>query len=218
MRIQAVILDLDGLVVDSEPVHQRAFNEYLKRQGVAYQFEQDEYGRVFVGIPVAQNAEYLITRFHLPVTAAELLFEREALYEALIGDPRNLTLMPGFFRLLDELDARRIPVAIASGSPRGQVDTILRGMEIESRFKVIVAGTDVPLTKPAPDVYLRAVELLGVDKQTTLAFEDSATGITSARAAGLRVVAVPNQYTRRQDLSRADMRVESLMDVIALLD
>lgn len=216
-QTQAVILDLDGLVVNSEPIHQRAFNEYLSRIGVDYQFEEDEYGRVFVGIPVAQNAEYLIDRFHLAVTAAQLLVEREAIYEALIGDPGNLAPMPGLHAFLDELDARGLAVGIASGSPRVQVDTILRGMQIEERFRVIVAGTDVPRTKPAPDVYLRAVEQLGVDKRACIAAEDSATGVASAKAAGLRVIAVPNRYTSRQDLSHADHLVKSLRNVLELL-
>ena len=218
MQIQAVILDLDGLIVDSEPIHQRAFNSYLARHGVNHQFEEEEYGRVFVGIPVAANAEYLVRRFQLPCTAVELLAEREAIYEALIGDPRNLQPMLGVSRVLDELQARGLKLAIASGSPRGQVEIILRGMEIAARFPVIVAGTDVPKTKPAPDVYVRAVELLGVPKQACIAVEDSATGIAAAKAAGLRVIAVPNRYTRQQKLSQADALVESLEQVLALIE
>ncbi|MBI4786645.1 MAG: HAD family phosphatase [Chloroflexi bacterium] len=217
MTTRAVILDLDGLLVDSEPIHQRAFNTYLARHGVEYQFAEEEYGRAFVGIPVGANAEYLIERFALPYTAVELLAEREAIYTALIGDPCNLRRMPGVSRLLDELRARKIGAGIASGSPREQVEIILRGLGIAERFPVVVAGTDVPKTKPAPDVYLRAMELLGVSKSDCFAVEDSATGVAAAKAAGLRVIAVPNRYTQQQDLSRADAQVKSLEHVIPLL-
>jgi HAD superfamily hydrolase (TIGR01509 family) len=217
METQAVILDLDGLVVDSEPIHQRAFNVYLAQHGIDYQFEEDEYGRVFVGVPVRANAHYLVERFHLSFGPEELLAEREAIYEGMIKDPRNLTPMPGLYALLDELDLRGIFLGIASGSPRGQVETILQGMGIGARFRVVVAGSDVFKTKPAPDVYESAVEKLGVPKSSCIAVEDSVTGVISAKSAGLRVIAVPNRYTRRQDLSGADFQADNLEQVLPLV-
>lgn len=213
---QAVILDLDGLIVDSEPLHQRAFNIFLTRHGLDYRFDEDEYGRVFVGIPVRENADYLVARFNLPMRAEAVLVEREAIFQALIQDPTNLVAMPGVFDLLDALEARGIALGVASGSPRQQVETMLRGLGLASRFRVVVAGTDVPRPKPAPDVYLRAVQELRVAPARCVAVEDSAAGIAAAKAAGLHVIAVPNRYTRLQDLSGADVRVGSLEEVIRL--
>lgn len=215
---QAIILDLDGLVVDSEPLHQEAFNSFLNRHAIGYRFEEEEYGHEFVGIPVAQNADYLIQRFHLDLNAEQLLAEREAIFEALIERPSNLKMMPGVIPLLDELEKRGVLAGIASGSPRHQVETMLRGLGIETRLAVVVAGTDVPRTKPAPDVYLRAVQELGVTGEKCIAIEDSATGITAAKAAGLRVIAVPNRFTRCQDLSQADWTMESLDEVKAKMN
>ncbi len=208
--VQAVILDLDGLMVDTEPLHQRAFNTLLKRHGVDYQFETEEYGRCFVGIPVIYNADYLIKRFNLRGTSQAIIAEREGIYEELITDSRNLTAMPGVFQLLDDLRARGLPLAVASGSPRNQVLMILRGLGIIERFRAVVAGDDVAKTKPAPDVYLRAAEKIGIAPTHCVALEDSATGVTAAKAAGLRAIAVPNQYTAHQDLSHADARIPSL--------
>ncbi len=215
-QAQAVILDLDGLMIDSEPVHQRAFEELLARHGIDHEFTVEEYGRHFVGIPVKENAEWLVTHFGLRGAPEELLAEREAIYESLLEDSSNLVPMPGVFALLDALRARGLPLGVASGSPRGQVDTILRGLKITDRFRAVVAGDDVPHTKPAPDVYLRAVEQLGVAPARCVAIEDSATGITAAKAAGLYAIAVPNRYTAHQDL-RADVQAESLDQVLPLL-
>ena len=217
MKTQAVILDLDGLMIDSEPVHQRAFESLLARHGVDHKFSEEEYGRYFVGIPVVENAEWLVEHFGLKGCAADIIAEREKIYEALIEDPANLILMPGLFELLDDLRARGLPLGVASGSPRNQVDMILRGLKIATRFRTVVAGTDVPHTKPAPDVYLRAAEELGVARAHCVAIEDSATGIASAKAAGLYTIAVPNRYTAHQDLSRADARAEGLAQVLELL-
>lgn len=208
--VQAVILDLDGLMVDTEPLHQRAFNTLLKRHHIDYQFETEEYGRCFVGIPVIYNADYLIQRFDLRGTPQEIIVEREGIYEGLISDPKNLVAMHGVFNLLDDLQARGLPLAVASGSPRNQVLMILRGLGIIEKFGAIVAGDDVAKTKPAPDVYLRAAEKIGIAPTHCVALEDSATGVTAAKAAGLRAIAVPNQYTAHQDLSHADARIPSL--------
>lgn len=215
--VQAVILDLDGLMVDSEPLHQRAFNALLKRHGIAYQFETEEYGKCFVGIPVISNVDYLKERFGLRGEPQAIIAEREEIYEGLIAAPENLIGMPGLFNLLDELRARGLPLAVASGSPRVQVVTILRGMKIMERFRVVVAGDDVAQTKPAPDVYLRAAELLGIAPTQCVALEDSATGVTAAKTAGLRAIAVPNQFTAHQDLTHADARIPSLNGALPIV-
>ena len=215
--MKAVILDLDGLMVDSEPLHQRAVNQLLKQRGVDYQFETEEYGKCFVGIPVVENVHYLKARFGLRGAPQEIIDEREMIYESLISNPANLVVMPGVMRLLDAMRAQQVPVGVASGSPRHQVEIVLRGLNLIDRFQVIVAGNDVPRTKPAPDVYLRAAQELGIAPAQCVAIEDSATGVTAAKAAGLRAIAVPNQFTTHQDLSHADARVGSLEQVITLL-
>ncbi len=217
-QTQAVILDLDGLMVDSEPVHQRAFERLLARHGIDRQFTVEEYGRYFVGIPVTENAQWLAAHFDLKDAPEVFIAEREKIYEELLGDPANLIPMPGLFGLLDALSARGMPLGVASGSPRNQVDAILSGLRIAARFRAVVAGDDVPRTKPAPDVYLRATEELGSAPVRCVAIEDSATGITAAKAAGLYAIAVPNRYTAHQDLSRADARAESLDRVMALIE
>lgn len=208
--MKAVILDLDGLMVDSEPLHQRAVNALLKQHQIDYQFETEEYGKCFVGIPVVQNVHYLKARFDLRGAPQEIIDEREAIYESLISNSANLVVMPGVMQLLDTMRAREIPLGVASGSPRHQVEIVLRGMRVIDRFHVIVAGNDVAKTKPAPDVYLRAADLIGVAPANCVALEDSATGITAAKAAGLRAIAVPNRFTAHQDLSHADVRVANL--------
>lgn len=217
-RTQAVILDLDGLMLDSEPVHQRAFEMLLARHGINHKFTIEEYGRYFVGIPIIENVEWLVKHLDLKGCAEDIIAEREAIYEELLDDPANLIPMPGVFAVLNELSARGFLLGVASSSPRGQVDTILRGLGIAARFRAVVGGTDVPRTKPAPDVYLRAVEELGISLARCVAIEDSETGITAAKDAGLYVVVVPNRYTEHQDLSRADVWAENLTQVIDLLE
>ncbi len=213
MQTQAVIFDLDGLLVDTEPLHRRVFNATLARHGVAYEIQDEEFGREFVGISQCENSEYLIARFGIRASADELSREHRAEYERIIADPKNLMLMPGASILFDELQRRGAPMAIASGSPRGQVEAILRGLSITALFRAIVTGSDVANLKPAPDAYWRACAELRVDAARCLALEDSAAGAAAAKAAGLRVIVVPNRYTRHQDLALADARVNDLAQV-----
>jgi beta-phosphoglucomutase len=217
VQTQAVIFDLDGLLVDTEPLHRHVFNVMLARHGVAYEIQEEEYGCAFVGISQCENSAYLITRFGMRASADELTREHRANYERIIADPQNLTLMPGACALFDELQRRGILMAIASGSPRSQVDTIVRGLGIAALFRAIVTGSDVANGKPAPDVYLCARDELRVDAARCVALEDSTAGAAAAQAAGLRVVVVPNRYTRHQDLAFADARVENLAQVIEWL-
>jgi len=91
-------------------------------------------------------------------------------------------------------------------------------LKIFARFQTIVAGTDVLRTKPAPDVYLRAAEEIGIAPADCTALEDSATGVTAAKAAGMRAIAVPNQFTAHQDLSHADARVKNLNEALRWLN
>lgn len=214
---QAVIFDLDGLMVDTEPVHQRAFELLLAQRGIPRKFTVEEYGKFFVGVHVTENARWLIETFHLRGTANEITAEREEIYERLLQDFSNLRPMPGLIDVLDLAQSRGLRLGVASGSPRNQVDLILRGLGLIERFGAVVAGTDVARTKPAPDVYLSAVEKLSAEPGRCVALEDSATGVRAAKAAGLRAIVVPNQYTAHQDLSHADARVNNLREAMNLV-
>ncbi len=216
--MRAVILDFDGVIVDSEPVHLRSFEILLARHGIRHRFTDDEFGRAFVGISVAENAEYMIQRFHLRVPAAQIVAERERIYRGLIEEPANLIPMPGLVTLLDALEADSIAVAIASGSTRDQVESVLRSLGLAARFPLLVTAGDVARNKPAPDVYLRALQLLGLPAVDCLAVEDSEPGIAAAQAAGLRAVALPNRFTRRQDLTRANGQVENLIQLLQWIE
>lgn len=217
IQTQAVIFDLDGLMVDSEPLHQRAFSMFLARQGIQHEFTVEEYGKFFVGIPVIDNTRWLIEQFRLNMSSNEVLEQREAIYEELISNPANLTPMTGVHEVIGKLRERGLPLAVASGSPRNQVEIVLRGLGVASHFRVVIAGTDVPRSKPAPDVYLRASEFIGIAPAQCVALEDSATGVTAAKSAGMRAIAVPNAYTAHQDLSHADARVANLHQAFELL-
>lgn len=212
-----IIFDLDGLIVDTEPLHQRSVNALLQVAGADHYFETAEYGEIFTGRSIFENAEYMRERFSLPQTASQLTDAQHALFTVLIADPDNLEPMPGVQDLLDWLTHEKYRIGIASSSRPGQVELIVRNLNLHPHFAAIVGNDGSLKPKPAPDVYELALERLGANPVETLALEDSNSGVRAAHAAGLFVIAVPNVFTQHQDLSKANLVLGDLHHVHSFL-
>jgi HAD superfamily hydrolase (TIGR01509 family) len=183
---QAVLLDMDGTLVDTEGFWWDAEVEVFGRLGHPL---ADEHRQVVVGGPMTRSAGYLIE-----VTGAEITLDelRDLLNAAFLRRiDQGVPLMPGARRLLTELAAHHVPTALVSASHRTVIDRMLASLGPEN-FAVSIAGDELRRTKPHPDPYLTAAARLGAEPGRCVAVEDTATGVASAEAAGCRVVAVPS--------------------------
>jgi HAD superfamily hydrolase (TIGR01509 family) len=213
MKIEAVLFDLDGLMVDSETHALATWRTVMARRGV--ELDQATIDAMF-GQRLDTTARMLVERFALADDPRALGAEKSALQiERLDG---NITAMPGLFELIDALDVRGMKRAVASSGVRPYVEAVLDAIGLAGRFAVVVTGDDVARGKPAPDVFLRAAERLNVRPPACLALEDAPNGIAAAKAAGMHCVAVPNTFTRTLDLSAADSIFPSLHAVRDALD
>ncbi|PRH75928.1 hydrolase [Streptomyces solincola] len=184
--LQAVFLDMDGTLVDTEGFWWDAEVEAFAELG----HELDEAWRdVVVGGPMTRSAGYLIEATGARITLPELSVLLNDKFEQRIS--RGVPLMPGAERLLNELAAHSVPTALVSASHRRIIDTVLRSVGPD-RFTLTVAGDEVARTKPHPDPYLLAAKGVGADPLRCAVIEDTATGVAAAEAAGCRVVAVPS--------------------------
>ncbi|CAM5271621.1 HAD family phosphatase OS=Streptomyces alboniger OX=132473 GN=CP975_06465 PE=4 SV=1 [Streptomyces alboniger] len=184
--LQAVLLDMDGTLVDTEGFWWDAEVEVFARLGHTL----DEAWRdVVVGGPMTRSAAFLIESTGADVTVEELTVLLNDGFEDRIG--RSLPLMPGAARLLAELAAHDVPMALVSASHRRIIDRVLGSIGAH-HFSLTVAGDEVSRTKPHPDPYLLAASGLGADPARCAVIEDTATGVAAAEAAGCRVVAVPS--------------------------
>ena len=208
-HIQAIIFDFDGLIMDTELPEFRAWEEVYADHGQALGMK--EWATVIGSSYEAFNPlDHLagLTGGDLDreaVTAAKLLRQNELL--------QGLEPLPGVREYVRDAGSMGIRLAVASSSPRYWVEDHLRESGLLPSFEALVTREDVSVVKPAPDLFLAALKALGVDAQNALAIEDSPNGVTSARAAGLFAVAVPNTLTRLMDLSHADLTIPSLADV-----
>lgn len=184
--LQAVFLDMDGTLVDTEGFWWDVEVEIFARLG---HILDDTWRHVVVGGPMTRSAGFLIEATGADIALAELTVLLNQGFEDRID--RALPLMPGAARLLAELSEYEIPTALVSASHRRIIDRVLTSLG-PHHFALSVAGDEVPRTKPHPDPYLTAAAGLGVDPARCAVVEDTATGVASAEAAGCHVVAVPS--------------------------
>ncbi|MCX5113785.1 HAD family phosphatase [Streptomyces sp. NBC_00378] len=184
--LQAVLLDMDGTLVDTEGFWWDAEVEVFAELG----HQLDEAWRdVVVGGPMTRSAGYLMDVTGADITLDELTVLLNDRFEKRIG--RGVPLMPGAARLLAELVRHDIPTALVSASHRRIIDRVLESVG-RHHFALTVAGDEVSRTKPHPEPYLFAASGFGADPEYCAVIEDTATGVAAAEAAGCRVVAVPS--------------------------
>ncbi|MBU7599861.1 HAD family phosphatase [Streptomyces sp. P38-E01] len=184
--LQAVLLDLDGTLVDTEGFWWEVEREVFAELGHVL---AEPHRQVVVGGPMSRSAAYLIEVTGADITVPELSEELKARFTTRVE--RGVPLMPGVRRLLTELAAHQVPAAVVSASHRVNIDCMLRSLGPEN-FALSVAGDEVGHTKPHPEPYLTAARRLGAEPARCAVIEDTATGVASAEAAGCRVVAVPS--------------------------
>lgn len=206
-RFRAAVFDMDGLLVDSEVLWQRAETALLARHGDRF---TDDDRRWTLGRSIPEVIVVFNERLGRPPEAAhELLAEMLGIMEAEIR--AGVPARPGARELVEHL-AARIPVAVASNTNRPLVELTLRESEFAPHFAIVVTGDDVARGKPDPDPYLLACDRLGVAPADAVALEDSSTGIAAAVAAGLFTIAVP-QFGH-VDVGAADLVVGSLEELL----
>ncbi|MGW0944603.1 HAD family hydrolase [Streptomyces sp. NPDC002623] len=184
--LQAVLLDMDGTLVDTEGFWWDVEVEIFA--GLGHTLD-DSWRHVVVGGPMSRSAGFLIEATGADIALADLTVLLNEGFEDRIT--RALPLMPGAARLLAELTEQQVPTALVSASHRRIIDRVLTSLGAEN-FRLSVAGDEVARTKPYPDPYLFAAAGLGVDPARCAVIEDTATGVASAEAAGCQVVAVPS--------------------------
>lgn len=184
--LQAVLLDMDGTLVDTEGFWWDAEVEVFA--GLGHELA-DEWRQVVVGGPMTRSAGFLISATAADITLDEVtvLLNAKFVERLELGVP----LMPGARRLLTELAAHGVPTGLVSASHRSVIDRMLMSLGAE-HFHVTLAGDELERTKPHPDPYLTAAARLGADPARCAVLEDTVTGVVSAEAAGCRVVAVPS--------------------------
>jgi beta-phosphoglucomutase len=206
----AIVFDFDGVLADSEPLHLRVYQQLLEPHGI--HLDQATYSAKYLGYDDEGVFQQIAVDYKLLLgdEEIEMLIEEKAMHFEKLVSSGNV-LYPSAAACVRRLGAA-YPLGIASGALRAEIELMLRGAGLLDAFGFIVSSGDTEQSKPAPDPYLRAAELHGVPAAACVAIEDSHWGLQSARAAGMRTIAVTHTYPRGT-LLEADVVVDSLEEV-----
>jgi beta-phosphoglucomutase len=198
MKFRAVIWDMDGVLVDSGEFHYLSWRETTRRHG--YEYTREEFVSDFGML----NSD-ILRRLGGPELAEDfikrLVDEKEDLFLEMVRN--KLEPLPGVLPVLQKLHAKGIPMAVASSSPRKNIDAVLGELQITEYFHVVLSVGSMP-GKPEPDIFLEAARLLGFPPAECLVIEDSIAGVAAAKSAGMACIAItttnPSEHLQDADL------------------
>ncbi len=208
--LKAVIFDMDGVLIDSEPLHAKAAVLALNSLGI--DDVTIDYCYRFIGSTTAHMLETMIKDFNISITFTELYaVYQEMLHNLIKAD--GYAPIPYTRELIIALYNHGIKLAIASSSTMKEIETVVKSLKIKKYFTKLVSGSNVANPKPAPDIFLKAVSELGMNTDECIVIEDSYNGVCSAAAAGIPVIGFVNEHSGKQDLSEASVLIEGFEEI-----
>jgi len=219
-RVSAVILDMDGVLMDTEPIHLESFRRYLKELNLSV---EESFLKSLVGFSVETNIQQIFETY-FPEREYQLIEEVKRRDDIYLNLLRSTQLDPidGIPQLLQLCRNLGVALALASSSSLAQIETILENLTLSNKFpiplknyfRVIVSGDDVRHKKPHPEIYRLMIRKLNIPANEAIAIEDSPAGILSAKRAGIFCIALKNDYFQEKKLQNADVIVDSLLEVV----
>lgn len=211
-----LLFDIDGTLVESDPLHLEAFNRAFAPYG--HHFDRERFGRELQGLAnEAIGAKFLPGE--TPERQWDIMMAKEALFRELASE--GIEPVHGLFALLDWADAQGLPMVAVTNAPRANAELLLNSVGARNRFKGLVIGDELEYGKPHPLPYLEGLRILGVDATNCVAFEDSRTGIASATAAGITTIGMATGLTPEQLVAAGaimgahDYTDQRLLDLVA---
>lgn len=207
--MKAVIFDMDGVIIDSEPIHFEVDIQTMKDFGCSISKEElNKY--------VGTTNEYMYTdiknKYEIDKSIEEIINYRSELVKRKVIES-DLIPIEGIRDLLKDLKDKNILAAIASSSPRDFIEVVVSKFELEDYFSCILSGEEVENGKPAPDIYVETAKKLGIVPEECIVIEDSKNGVMAAKEAGMKCIGFKNINSGEQDLSKADYIVNSIVEI-----
>jgi HAD superfamily hydrolase (TIGR01509 family) len=208
--IKTVIFDMDGVIVDTEPVHHYAYNEHFKRLNIVV---TPEMYASFTGNSTKNIFERLKTQFHLEEEVNDLVATKRQLFNDAFDQKEDLYMLDGVEDLIKELHANGIQLVLASSSAKVTINRIFNRFGLHHYFTHIVSGEDFPKSKPHPAIFQHAAFLAQTPVEECIVIEDSTNGILAANAAGIYCIGYDSFHSKMQDYSKANWVISDFKEL-----
>jgi HAD superfamily hydrolase (TIGR01509 family) len=210
--IGTVIFDLDGVIIDSEPVHFSLEKQMFRELGIAVPFEEHN---AYVGMSSENMWDAIVSKYNLSYASAELVEKKHLLYLDHLTHEKNLYPIPGVAALIKDLYSSKFKLIVASSSPGMVIGAVLQKFNLSNYFITTVSGTTLTHSKPHPGIFLKAAALANSKPEECIVIEDSTNGVTAAKSAGMKCIGFENPNSGGQNLSKADVIVKSFETINA---
>lgn len=211
--IQAVIFDMDGVLIDTEPLHHHAFVTQFAELGI--QVSAAEYA-TFLGSSTRNVFQKLQQQFGLTQDVETLLLRKRELFNQAFDADADLDLLPGARVLLDDLRRHQVPLALASSASKATIGRVFARFGLAPYFGPVVSGEDFVRSKPDPAIFLRAAELAATPPAGCVVIEDSENGVAAAKAAGMYCIGYASPHSTDQHLHLADRIIQNFSELSAV--
>lgn len=208
--IKTVIFDMDGVIVDTEPVHKFAYNQHFKELGIQV---SDEVYATFTGNSTRNVFEKLKESFSLVEEVEDLILRKRHLFNDAFDTKPDLELIDGVLNLIQNLHANGIQLIVASSASKSTINRVFNRFNLNQYFTHKVSGEDFPKSKPHPAIFLHAASLSAAPKEACIVIEDSTNGISASKAADIFCIGYNSVNSKYQDLSQADCIIQDFSEI-----
>jgi beta-phosphoglucomutase len=210
--IKTVIFDMDGVIIDTEPVHHHAFFTQFGELGLA--ISDEEYAS-FLGKSTRNVFQRLKQKYQLTQEVDELLKRKREIFNGRFDTDADLNLLPGVRTLIEDLHQHGVQLVLASSASNGTIARVFNRFGLAPYFTHLVSGEDFEESKPHPAIFLHAAEVSGTPVTQCIVIEDSANGVAAAKAAGIYCVGYASPHSAGQDLRQADLIIQDFSELSA---
>ncbi len=208
--IKAVLFDMDGVIINSEPLHHKAYHLMFAKVGITVDHTLYE---SFTGQATLPICKQLVEKFNLDDSPESLVALKRGFFKELFYNDPELDLIPGVRNRIEDYYANGLTLILASSASMGNINNVFDRFGLDHYFKAKLSGADLKASKPHPEIFLKAAEASGHAKEDCIVIEDSTNGIKAAHAAGIPCIAFKSPHSKNQDYSLADTVIENFNEI-----
>jgi HAD superfamily hydrolase (TIGR01509 family) len=208
--LKAVLFDMDGVIIDSEPLHHKAYHGMFKEVGISV---SDDLYESFTGQATLYICKQLVLKFHLKQAPKELVAIKRRIFKDLFFNDPELDLITGVLELIKNYHKNGLTLVLASSASMTTINNVFTRFNLDQYFKAKLSGADLKASKPHPEIFLKAAEASGFKPSECMVIEDSTNGVKAAHAAGIFCVGFKSPHSKNQDYALANKVITSFEEI-----